>query len=157
MQVKIGSTNIKADGYVLRGSVAGQGAYLVRNDAATGVVTLSVPAADASLPAKYSAFLYIDDAAYGGTASRAFAQMTVLRGTPASSPVEPSPAAAWSAYARLWTWQLAASASAVTNSILDAGTDLRAEADLVATNRQVVSTSDPSGTGTDGDLWAKVV
>jgi hypothetical protein len=116
MNVLVGSGTTDRDGYVLRGTAAGQGNYTVRLDAAT--VTVAVPAADATNPTKYSVFLYINDEAYSGDADRAYAQLACLAGTPAGSPAAPDPDANWSAYARLWTFQLAANATAVTTSIL---------------------------------------
>lgn len=117
MQVKVGSGTTKKDGYVILGTAAGQGAYIVRLDAATK--TLTVPATDATNPARYGVYLYVDDAAYSGTASRAYANIACIRGTPAGSPTTPGPLATYSAYALLWEFQLAANATAVTNTILD--------------------------------------
>lgn len=123
MNLKVGSGTSKVDGYVLLGGVAGQGAYILRLDATTK--TVSVPAADATNPARYGVYAFIDDTAYSGDASRAYANVTCIRGTPAGSPATPGPLAAWSAYALLWEFQLAANATAVTNTILDAGIDRR--------------------------------
>ena len=128
MQIKVGSGTSKADGYVLLGTVAGQGAYILRLDATTKTVT--VPAADATNPRKYLVAAVIDDTAYSGTASRAYANVVCIAGTPATgnTSVVPSPLSTWSAYAPLWSFQLAANATAVTNTILDnaQGADLRA-------------------------------
>lgn len=129
MQLKIGSGTSKKDGYVLLGTVAGQGAYIVRLDATTKTIT--VPATDATNPARYGVYLFIDDAAYSGTASRAYAQVACIRGTPAGSPTTPGPLSTYSAYVLLWEFQLAANATAVTNTILDAGTDQRKAAGLI--------------------------
>lgn len=130
MHVRVGNgTNTKRDTYVLRGSTAGQGAYAVRMDAA--YVDLTVPTTDAGLPQKYSVFLFVDDATYSGTAARARVGLTCLRGTPNASPVAPSPDAAWSAYARLCTFELPAGASAVTDAILAAGSDDRSPSSLL--------------------------
>lgn len=130
MHVRVGNgSNTKRDAYILRGSVAGQGSYVVRMDAA--YVDVTVPTTDAGLPQKYSVFLFVDDATYGGTAGRARVGLTCLRGTPAASPVAPSPDAAWSAYARLCTFELPAGASAVTNAILNAGSDDRVPSTLL--------------------------
>ena len=131
MHVRVGNgSTAKIDTYVLRGGVAGQGAYLVRMDDA--YVDLTVPTTDPALPQKYSVFLFVNDEAYSGTASRHYVGLTCLRGTPAASPVAPAPDATWSAYARLCTFELPASASAVTNAILNAGTDDRAPSTLLA-------------------------
>lgn len=131
MNVRVGSGTTQRDLFVLRGTVAGQGSYLVRLDATT--VTLSVPATDPTNPARYGVFLFIDDTAYSGTASRARAGLQVLRGTPAVSPVTPTASAVWSAWALLWEFQLAAAATAVTDVILDSSTsiDRRVSADLI--------------------------
>lgn len=120
LQLKIGSGTTKLDGYVVRGTVAGQGSYVVRLDAATKTVT--VPAADATNPSRYGVYLFINDTAYGGTAGRAFVDINCIRGTPAGSPTTPGPLAAWSASVLLWEFQLPALATAVTNTILDSGT-----------------------------------
>lgn len=117
--VKIGSTTTKADVYVLRGTVAGQGQYAVRLDSAGLVVPFSA-APDAALPVRYGVYLFVDDAAYSGTASRAYAGVSCLKGTPGASPTTPGPSATWSAYALLWEFQMTAGASnPITNTILD--------------------------------------
>ena len=139
MNIKVGSGTTQRDLYLLRGNTAGQGAYLVRIDAAT--ITLAVPASDATNPARYGVYAYIDDTAYAGTASRANANIAVLRGTPAGSPATPAASAVWSAYALLWEFQLPALASAVTDVILDSATsfDRRVTADLLPQNVLEVS------------------
>jgi hypothetical protein len=134
MNVKIGSGTTKVDGLVLRGTVAGQGTYLMRLDATT--LTASVPATDATDPARYGVYAWIDDAAYSGTAASAYGGISCLRGTPAVSPTTPGPSAVWSAYALLWEFQLAALATAVTDAILDDANaiDQRVHADLAVQN-----------------------
>ena len=117
--VKIGSTVTKADVYVLRGTVAGQGQYAVRLDTAGLVVPFSA-APDAALPTRYGVYLFINDAAYSGDASRAYAGVSCLRGTPNASPTTPAALATWSAYALLWEFQMTAgAANPITNTILD--------------------------------------
>ena len=136
MNVLVGSGTAKVDGYVLRGtSIAGQGAYGIRLDLAT-TAAISVPATDPTNPARYGVFLWIDDTAYAGTAGRAQANISCLRGTPAASPVTPAASAVWSAYALLWEFQLPALATAVTNVILDSATsfDRRVTANLLPQN-----------------------
>lgn len=130
MNVKVGSGTSQRDGYVLRGTVAGQGTYVVRLDAAT--LTAAVPATDPTNPARYGVFLFIDDAAYSGDASRAYAGISCIRGTPSGSPATPAALATWSASVLLWEFQLPASATAVTNTILDqtSSIDQRKSADL---------------------------
>lgn len=134
MNLKVGSGTTKVDGIVLRGTVAGQGSYLVRLDATT--VTVSVPATDATNPSRYGVFVYVNDAAYSGTASRAYANIECLRGTPAGSPATPAASATWSAYALLWEFQLAALDTNVTDAELDQATsiDQRVHADLAVQN-----------------------
>jgi hypothetical protein len=65
MNLLVGSGTAKVDGYVLLGTVAGQGAYIIRLDATTK--TVAVPATDATNPARYGVYAYIDDTAYSGT------------------------------------------------------------------------------------------
>jgi hypothetical protein len=134
MNIKIGSTVSKADAYVLRGGVAGQGSYLARLDSVGLVV--SVPATDPGLAQRYGVYLFVDDTAYAGTASRAYAGVSCLRGTPSGSPATPGPLAVWSASALLWEFQLPAAAPAVTDVILDSATsiDRRTTADLLPQN-----------------------
>ena len=134
MNVKAGSGTTQRDLYLLRGTAAGQGAYLVRLDATT--LTVSVPATDASLPCRYGVYLFVDDAAYAGDASRAYTGITCLRGTPNASPTTPAASAVWSASALLWEFQLPALATAVTDVILDSATsfDRRVTADLLPQN-----------------------
>ena len=134
MNVKVGSTTTQRDAYVLRGNSAGQGAYIVRLDTAGLVV--SVPASDPSLAARYGVYAWIDDAAYAGTAARAYAGVSCLRGTPSASPTTPAASAVWSSWALLWEFQLPALAVAVTDAILDSATsfDRRVTADLLTQN-----------------------
>lgn len=157
LQLKIGSGTTKKDGYVVLGTAAGQGAYIVRLDATTKTIT--VPAADATNPARYGVYLYIDDAAYSGTASRAYANVACIRGTPAGSPTTPGPLATYSAYALLWEFQLAANATAVTNTILDnttISTDRRIPSSRTPTalDGVIVTLSSPLAAQTSGTLHA---
>lgn len=134
MNLLVGSTTTKVDGYVLRSTVAGQGSYIVRLDAATK--TLAVPATDPTNPARYGVYLYVDDVSYAGDAGRVYAGLSCIRGTPAGSPVTPTPLAVWSASVLLWEFQLPALAAAITNVILDSATsfDRRTTADLLPQN-----------------------
>lgn len=134
MNLLVGSGTTMRDGYVLRGGVAGQGAYVLRLD--TVGLLVPVPATDAALPSRYGVFAFIDDAAYAGTAARAYAGVSCLRGTPNASPVTPAASAVWSASVLLWEFQLPALASAITNVILDSATsfDRRTTADLLPQN-----------------------
>lgn len=134
MNLLIGSGTTKIDGLVLRGNTAGQGTYLLRLDSA-GLLK-AVPATDPTNPARYGVFAFIDDAAYAGDASRQYADISCIRGTPAGSPTTPTALATWSAWALLWEFQLPALAAAITNVILDSATsfDRRVTANLQAQN-----------------------
>jgi hypothetical protein len=122
LNVKVGSGTTKRDLLVIPGTAAGQGFYVARLDAAT--LTVSVPAADSVNPARYGVYAFVDDAGYSGDASRAYVGISCIRGTPAGSPTTPGPLATWSAYYLLWEFQLAANATAVTNTILDSGSSI---------------------------------
>lgn len=134
LTVKVGSGTTQRDGYVLRGGSAGQGNYVVRLDAVT--LTLALTTADPTNPTRYGVYLWVDDTAYAGTASRAYAGITILKGTPAGSPVTPTASAVWSASQLLWEFQLPALATAITDVILDSATsfDRRTYADLLGQN-----------------------
>lgn len=134
MNVKVGSGTTQRDVFVLRGGVAGQGSYIFRLDSVGLVV--SVPATDAAQPCRYGVYAWVDDAAYAGTAARAYAGVSCIRGTPLASPVTPAASAVWSASVLLWEFQLPALATAVTNVILDSATsfDRRITADLLVQN-----------------------
>ena len=134
LAVKIGSGTTQRDGYVLRGGAAGQSNYVVRLDATT--VTSALTTSDPTNPTRYGVYLFVDDAAYSGDASRAYAGISLLKGTPAGSPTTPGPLAVWSAWALLWEFQLAAAAAAITDTILDSASsfDRRVYADLLGQN-----------------------
>lgn len=134
LAVKIGSGTTQRDGYVLRGASAGQGNYVVRLDAVT--LTSALTTSDPTNPTRYGVYLFVDDAAYSGDASRAYAGISLLKGTPAGSPTTPVALAVWSASALLWEFQLAAGATAITDAILDSATsfDRRVYADLLGQN-----------------------
>lgn len=134
MNVKIGSGTTQRDGIVLRGTVAGQGTYVARIDAAT--ITKTAPATDPALAQRYGVFAFIDDASYAGDAARLYCDIAVLRGAPNASPVTPVASAVWSAWALLWEFQLPGGATAVTDAILDSATsfDRRTYADLLGQN-----------------------
>lgn len=118
MNVVVGSGTASADGYVLRGTSAGQGSYGVMLDDAS--VTVAVPAADGSLLKAYGVYLFVNDEAYSGSAGLAYASLICLAGTPhASAPQVPSASVSYAASALLWSFRLAAAATAVTNTILD--------------------------------------
>ncbi len=152
MQLKVGSGDSKGDGLVLKGTVDGQGSYLLRLDATS--TTITVPAADTTNPANYGVYAFVDDASYGGTPSRRYAGISCLRGTPAGSPSTPGPDAAWSAHVLLWEFQLPANATAVTDAILDAGTDRRSPtAPAVGVKRAGATvTTSQTGFSTEADV-----
>lgn len=134
LAVKVGSGVTKVDGYVLRGTAAGQSNYIVRLDAVT--LTTALTTTDPTNPTRYGVYLWVDDAAYSGTASRAYAGITILKGTPAGSPTTPAASAVWSAWALLWEFQLPALATAITDTILDSASsfDRRVYSDLYGQN-----------------------
>lgn len=134
LTVKVGSGTTQRDGYVLRGGSAGQGNYVVRLDSVGLVLTATT--SDPALPTRYGVYLWVDDTAYAGTASRAYAGITILKGTPNASPVTPAASAVWSASALLWEFQLAAAATAITDVILDSATsfDRRVTSNLIGQN-----------------------
>lgn len=134
LAVKIGSGVTQRDGYVLGGTAAGQGQYVVRLDAVT--LTSALTTSDPTNPTRYGVYLFIDDAAYSGDASRAYAGITLLKGTPAPSPVTPTALAVWSASVLLWEFQLPATTAAITDAILDSATsfDRRTYADSLGQN-----------------------
>lgn len=135
LNIKVGSgTTAKIDGIILRGGTAGQGSYLVRLDATT--FTPTVTTSDPTNPTRYGVYLFVDDVSYAGDAARAYAGITLLKGTPAGSPVTPTALAAWSASVLLWEFQLAAGATSITDTILDSASsvDRRTTANLQAQN-----------------------
>lgn len=134
LAVKIGSGVTQRDGYVLRGTVAGQSNYVVRLDAVT--ITSALTTSDPTNPTRYGVYLFVDDTAYAGDALRAYAGITLLKGTPAGSPTTPAALAVWSASALLWEFQLAAGATVITDAVLDQATsfDRRTYADLLGQN-----------------------
>lgn len=128
LNVRVGNGSLaKRDLYALRGTVAGQGTYLVRHDNVAGYTVVSVPTPDASQTSRYGVYLFIDDEAYSGTTDRARAGMSCLRGVPGSGNL-PAVPSVWSAYVLLWEFSLTGGATAVTNTILDAGIDYRTPA-----------------------------
>lgn len=134
LAIKVGSGVAKVDGCVLRGTVAGQSNYVVRLDAVT--LTSALTTTDATNPTRYGVYLFVDDAAYAGDASRAYAGISLLKGTPAGSPTTPAALAVWSASILLWEFQLPALATAITDTILDSASsfDRRVTANLVGQN-----------------------
>lgn len=133
--IKVGNgSTAKIDGYVLRGTIAGQSNYVCRLDATT--LTIAPTTSDPTNPTRYGVYLFVDDAAYSGDASRAYAGISLLKGTPAGSPTTPTALAVWSASVLLWEFQLAAGATVITNAVLDQSTsfDRRTYADNLAQN-----------------------
>lgn len=80
------SVNVAAGGAFIRGTLnANQGAYHVWND---GTVNLSISAADATNGRRDLVIAQVRDAAYSGATNDA--RITVVTGTPAASPADPS-------------------------------------------------------------------
>ena len=80
------SVNVAAGGAFIRGTLnANQGAYHVWND---GTVNLSITAADATNGRRDLVIAQVRDAAYSGATNDA--RITVVTGTAAASPVDPS-------------------------------------------------------------------
>lgn len=80
------SVNVAAGGAFIRGTQnANQGAYHVWND---GTVNLSISAADATNGRRDLVIAQVRDAFYSGATNDA--RITVVTGTPAASPVDPS-------------------------------------------------------------------
>lgn len=110
MTVKVGST-AKTDYYVLAGTVAGQGNYLVRLDAAGQNVTIT--AANASQSRTDEIYLVIQDNLYDVSA-RALPRIGYRQGDLGGA--NPGPDASWTAYALLARVAVAAAATTITNS-----------------------------------------
>ena len=128
MNVVFGSGNAKSDYYVVAGNDAGQGNYIVRLEGTTVTVTLN--AADGSLPRKDEVYLVVQDNAYDGS-SRALPRMAYRDGTPAASPAAPGPDAGWDAYVLLATIDVPAAAADIEACTI---TDNRAESQFTMRN-----------------------
>lgn len=124
MTVKVGSGTAKADYYAVAGTVAGQGNYIVRLDAASQNVTIS--AADASQVRTDEIYLVVRDNLYD-TSSRALPQIGYRAGTLGGA--NPGPDATWKAYVLLARITVAAGATSITSGNIS---DQRAAATLLS-------------------------
>ena len=124
MEVDIGSGSAKADYYVVPGTVAGQGNYLVRLASATETVTLT--AADGSNDRIDEIYLIVDDNAYDAS-GRALPRFGERAGDPAGSPSAPGPDSNWDAYTLIATIDVPAGAADISECVI---TDERIPAQL---------------------------
>jgi len=121
MDVDFGSGVAKADYYVVAGNDAGQGNYVVRLAAASETVTLA--AADGSLPRIDEVYLVVQDNAYDASGN-ALPRFGLRTGTAAASPAVPGPDAGWDAYVLLASIAVpAAAADIVACTITDERND----------------------------------
>ena len=141
MTVKIGSESAKADYYVVAGTVAGQGNYLVRLDVTSQNVTIDP--ADASQARTDEIYLVVRDNAYD-LSGRVLPQIGYRKGDLGGA--NPGADAAWRA------WELLARVPVAANAIaISAATDMR-----VAAGISSILTSDvvpKSLLTTKGDLY----
>jgi hypothetical protein len=180
MTVRVGSLTSKADYYVLSGSIAGQGNYVVRLDVTSQNVTIT--AADASQTRTDEIYLLVQDNVYDSS-SRVLPRIGYRKGDLGGA--NPGPDAAWTASALLARVTVAATVTTITNANIS---DQRAAASvlpalfstvavlksLMTTKGDVLAASGAStparvGVGTDGQVfmadsaqatgtkWAKVV
>ncbi len=110
MTVKVGSGSAKLDYYVLAGTTAGQGNYIVRLDVASQNVTIS--AADASQTRTDEIYLVVRDNLYD-VSSRALPQIGYRKGDLGGA--NPGPDGSWTAYALLARVTVAAAATSITS------------------------------------------
>ena len=108
MNVVVGSGASKTDLYIVPGTTAGQGNYIVRLEAATE--TFSIAAADPSNARIDEVYIVVQDNAYDSS-GRALAVLAVREGDPASSPSAPGPDAGWDAYSLIATVDVPAAAA----------------------------------------------
>lgn len=115
MSVRVGSDTAKADVYVVEGTVAGQGNYIVRHDSTP--VTVTVPAAHASLARVDEVYLIVADNTYDA-GSRSLPRIGYRQGDNGGG--NPGPDSSWKAYALLARITVAATVtSIVTANISD--------------------------------------
>lgn len=120
MSLDFGSGAAKADYYVVEGDDPGQGNYVVRLAAATYNVT--VDASDPSNDRTDVVFIVVRDDPYDALTT-ARADLYYLVGTPGSG--EPAPLGTWTAYAKLCTLVVPATATDLSGATL---TDTRVRA-----------------------------
>jgi len=141
MNVVLGSGSAKADFYVVAGTIPGQGNYLVRLAGANQTVTLN--AADGSLPRKDEIYLVVLDNAYDST-GLALPRFAYRDGTPAASPSAPGPDPSWDAYVKLATIDVPAAAADILACTI---TDERTESSFAVRDMDVAGDLTVAGTG----------
>lgn len=124
MTVKVGSGTAKVDYYVLSGSVAGQGNYMVRLDVSSVNVTIS--AAGSSQARTDEIYVVVLDNVYDTTA-RALPRIGYRQGDLGGG--NPGPDSSWKAYALLARVAVAANATSITSGNI---TDQRSTASLLS-------------------------
>lgn len=143
MTVKVGSGSAKVDYYVLSGTVAGQGNYVVRLDVASQNVTIS--AADASQTRTDEIYLVVRDNPYD-TSSRALPQIGYRKGDLGGA--NPGADSSWTAYALLARVTVGA---AVTTIVTGNISDQRSASTLLSTLFSVSALVAKSTFTTKGD------
>jgi hypothetical protein len=111
MTVKVGSGTTKTDYYVLSGTAAGQGNYIVRLDVTSQNVTIT--AADASQTRTDEIYLVVQDNAYD-TSARALPRIGLRTGTLGGA--NPGPDGTWTAYALLARITVAPAVTSIINA-----------------------------------------
>jgi hypothetical protein len=124
MLLNIGSDGARDDYYVVAGDATGQGKYVARLAAKTGV---PIDTASPSLPRKDEVYLVIEDNIYDSNA-RSLARLGYRTGTPSVSPVAPGPDGGWNAYVLLATVEVPAGAPDIGATTI---TDERTQSQLV--------------------------
>lgn len=124
MTVRVGSLAAKTDYYVLSGTVAGQGNYIVRLDVTSQNVTIS--AADASQTRTDEIYLVVQDNAYD-TSARVLPRIGYRKGDLGGT--NPGPDATWTAYALLARITVAPTVTTITNANIS---DQRISAGILA-------------------------
>lgn len=110
MTVKVGSGIAKTDHYILSGTVAGQGNYIVRLDVASQNVTIT--AADVSQTRTDEIYLVVQDTAYD-VSSRVLPRIGYRKGDLGGA--NPGPDTAWKASALLARVTVPAAATSITS------------------------------------------
>jgi hypothetical protein len=124
MLLNIGSDGAREDYYVVAGDATGQGKYVARLAAKTGVL---IDTASPTLPRKDEVYLVIEDNIYDSNA-RSLARLGYRTGTPSVSPAAPGADAGWNAYVLLATVEVPAGAPDIGAAAI---TDERAQSQLV--------------------------
>lgn len=150
--VTFGSGGSKTDYYVVEGTTAGQGNYIVRLPADQ---TIAINAAHASLDRFDEIYLVVQDNAYDSSGN-ALPRLAYRDGTAAGSPTLPGPDAGWDAYALLATIEVTAAASDIDGTTI---TDERTfasialgGADRFGTKATGTLVSAPSGESVDFEI-----